>query len=67
MSNYRLISLLTSFSKDFEKTIYIRLSHHIMSNNILTKEQYGFRNKTSMENVTYELVNEILNAWNNGK
>jgi hypothetical protein len=38
-----------------------------MTNNILAKEQYGFRNKTSTESATYELVNEILNAWNTSK
>jgi hypothetical protein len=64
MSNYRP---MTSFSKVFEKIIYIRLYHHIMNNNILAKEQYGFRNKASTEKATYELVNEILNALNNGK
>jgi hypothetical protein len=35
MSNYRLISLLTLFSKIFEKVIYKRLHQHITSNNIL--------------------------------
>ena len=44
MSNYIPISLLTSFSKVFEKVIYKRLHYHIKNNNILAKEQYGFRN-----------------------
>ena len=42
MSDYRLISLLTSFSKVFEKAIYNRLQFHIQNNNILAKEQCCF-------------------------
>jgi hypothetical protein len=41
-SNYRPISLLTSFSKIFEKIIYRRLYKHICENNILANEQFGF-------------------------
>jgi hypothetical protein len=37
-----------------------------MSNNILAREQYGFRNKSSTETATYKLINEVLNALNNG-
>ena len=47
MSNFRPVSLLTSFSKVFEKAIYKRLHYHIKNNNILAKEQYGFRNNSS--------------------
>ena len=43
LTNYRPISLLTSFSKIFEKVIYKRLDNYMISNNILAKEQYGFR------------------------
>ncbi|PNF41624.1 hypothetical protein B7P43_G10456 [Cryptotermes secundus] len=66
MSNYRPISLMTSFSKVFEKIIYIRMHRHVLNNNILAKDQYGFRSKSSTEIATYELVNEVLNALNNG-
>jgi hypothetical protein len=41
MGNYRPISLLTSFSKIFEKVIFNRLQYN-MANNILAQEQYGF-------------------------
>jgi hypothetical protein len=41
--NYRPISLLTSFSKIFEKVIYNRLYQHFESNTIFAPEQYGFR------------------------
>ena len=65
ISNYRPISLLTSFSKVFEKVIYKRLYHHVISNNILAKEQCGFRNNSSTEIASYNLINNILKALNN--
>jgi hypothetical protein len=64
MLNYRPISLLTSFSKVFEKVIYKRLYYHVNSNNILAKEQYGFRNNSSTKIASYGLINNILKALN---
>jgi len=65
ISNYRPISLLTSFSKVFEKIIYNRLYHNVISNNILAKEQYSFRNNSSTDVASYNLINNILKALNN--
>ena len=59
-SNYRPISLLTSFSKIIEKIIYKRLYCHLSSNNILVNNQFGFREKLSTELATYSLLNTIL-------
>lgn len=42
MSIYRPISLLTSFSKVFEKAIYSRLQLRIQNNNIPLQELYCF-------------------------
>jgi hypothetical protein len=46
-SNYRLILLLTSFSKVLEKTMNIQLLKHIHENKILAEEQFGFRTQIS--------------------
>jgi hypothetical protein len=65
MSNYRPISLLTSFSKVFEKVIHNRVNNHIKANNILAKEQYGFRNNSSTEIASRMLLirlNEAISA-----
>jgi hypothetical protein len=65
LANYRPISLLTSFSKVFEKVIYRRILTHINNNNILVNEQFGFQSKSSTEMATYNLLNELLKAFNN--
>jgi Notch-like protein len=49
MNNYRPIYLLTSFSKIFEKVIFIRMYKHLKNNNILAKQQFGFTQHSSME------------------
>jgi len=64
VTNYRPISLLTSFSKIFEKLIFTRLYKHLYTNGILTKEQYGFRSNRSTQNAAYDIINEITKAMN---
>ena len=64
-AKYRLISLLTSFSKIFEKAIYARLYKHLTNNNtILANEQFGVR-LNSTEKEACKLLSETLNALNN--
>jgi hypothetical protein len=65
IKNYRPISLLTSFSKIFEKVIYTRLSKHIKNNDILFIDQYRFRSTSSTEKAMLKLLNDILLALNN--
>jgi retron-type reverse transcriptase len=64
-SNYRPISLLTSFSKVFEKTIYFRLTEYLLNNKIHSESQYGFRKGLATENAIFKLIKEILNSQNN--
>jgi hypothetical protein len=65
VTNYRPTSLLTSFSKIFEKIISNRLITHFTSNNIFTNTQFGFRKKSSTDKAAYTLINDILSALNN--
>jgi hypothetical protein len=62
--NYRPISLLTSFSKVFERIIYDRLLQHIEASNILAIEQFGFRPGASTEKASFTLIDEILKSLN---
>jgi len=59
LSNYRPISLVTSFTNIFEKIIYDRLYCYLINNNILVKEQFGFREKLSTETATYAFLHKI--------
>ena len=41
--NYRPISVLSTFSKIFEKVVAYQVNHYLNVNDILTPAQYGFR------------------------
>jgi len=42
ISNYRPLSILSSFSKVLEKVIYNQLQEHLSKYGILAEEQFGF-------------------------
>ena len=67
MSNYRPISLLTAFSKVFEKFICVRLYQHLINHSALVNEQSGFKVQSSTAKATFNLINEILEALNSNK
>jgi len=48
-NDYRPISILPTLSKVFEKVIYSRLYSFVVSNCILSPQQYGFRTNHSTE------------------
>ena len=63
ISNYRPISLLTSFSKVVERIMFNRLSSHLEINSILAKEQFGFRPNAYTEQAAYIMTSGILTAF----
>lgn len=65
LSNYRPISILSSFSKVLEKVMYNQLQKHLNKHCILAEDQFGFRPDSTTENAIYKLINEALNALNN--
>jgi len=66
-SNYRPISLLTSFSKVIQKVLYNRLIEYINNNKILNPLQFGFSKKLATEDAIFKLTQAILIALNSGK
>jgi hypothetical protein len=64
MSNYRPISLLTTFSEVLKKVMYNRLSHYLQTNNILLPEQFVFRKGISDENAAFKLTESVLKSLN---
>jgi hypothetical protein len=67
ISNYRPISILTSFNKVFEKVMYSRLIKHLNKNNILNDHQVGFQENLGTDNAIFRLISEILNSPNQKK
>jgi hypothetical protein len=62
MSNYRPVSLLTAFSKVFEKVINVRIYQHLINHSTLVNKQFRLKAKSSTAKATFNLINEILEA-----
>ena len=67
IQNYRPISLLPICGKIFEKIIFNNLYNYFNTNNLITKNQSGFRPGDSTINQLIYLVNEIHEAFENPK
>ena len=65
VQTYRPISLLPAFSKILERIIYNRLYKHLLQNNILAKEQFGFRPLYSTEMALLCTLEQILTSLDN--
>jgi hypothetical protein len=61
-TNYRPISLLTNFSKLFEKVMQIRLTLFIEQCEILYRFQFGFRSNHSTMHSLVSLINNVATA-----
>ena len=62
VTNYRPISLLSCFSKVFEKIMHNRIMEFLDKNNLLCDTQYGFRPGRSCEHALLNANNHILDA-----
>ena len=67
ITNYRPISILPCFSKIYERVMYNRLVEFLDHNQILTKEQFGFRKNYSPKLALTKLFDLILNNLGNNK
>ena len=65
--NYRRISLLSCFSKIFERVVYNQLYNHLQLNKLLYESQYGFRKSHSTELAALELNYSIYRNLDQGK
>lgn len=63
LNNYRPISLLPVISKILEKLIYIRVCRHLETNDILCKNQFGFRSGMSTYMPITIIQEKILKAF----
>jgi hypothetical protein len=60
MSNFRPISILSTFYKVIENVTHNKISHYLKANNILVPEQFGFRKGISTKNAAFKLTHCIL-------
>ena len=66
-SNYRPISLLSQFCKVLEQLFNFRLEQFLISNEILSNCQYGFRSRMSTVHAALELKESISTVIDNKK
>ena len=66
IENYRPISVLSVFSKTFQKIMYNHLINFINKHNILYKYQFGFRQRHSTNHAIITLVDKISTALDRG-
>ena len=67
VENYRPISLLTLFSKIYEKLMHKRLVEFLEQNSTLYENQYGFRSGRSCEHALLNAQNILNNSLNNNQ
>ncbi|CAB3254900.1 unnamed protein product [Arctia plantaginis] len=67
VNNYRPISVLPCLSKVLEKIMNNRLKKYLEDNNILSNNQYAFRNNRSTNDAVFELTNHIVQALDKGR
>ena len=67
VSNYRPISVLPCFSKILEHIMYNRLYKYLIENNILYSKQFGFQNGHSTDHAVVQLVDQIIESFENNK
>ena len=65
LTNYRPISILTCFSKIFEKLIYSKLISFFQKNSVLHDSQYGFRNGMSTTHAVLDVLTSTCDQINN--
>jgi len=61
-SNYRPVSLLTNFSKIYEKVMYVRLKSHLDRLKVPSSNQFGFKKNSSTFMSVLDMVDKITDA-----
>lgn len=64
MANYRPITLIPIFSKIFEKIMHNKLTSFFGKHNVIHKTQYGFQKHKSTTLAAFDLITEVLRAFN---
>jgi hypothetical protein len=62
-NNYRPISLLSCTSKVFEKLVFNKIYSYLITNNLISPNQSGFRPGDSTVRQLYPYVTKLANHW----
>lgn len=66
LNNYRPIANIEFLSKLTEKVVLSRLNEHMVTNNLHTPQQFGYKKGHSTEHVILEIVDEVLIGFEKG-
>ena len=66
MDNYRPISVLPVLSKMFERVVHQQLYAYLEQNNLLSKRQFGFRNRPSTQHAVTKFSDSIRQNMDKG-
>ena len=67
LKNYRLIFVLSCFSKILERIMCNRVYNYLNDNNLLFHKQCGFKSGHSTDHALIELINSIYGSFNQNK
>lgn len=67
VSNYRPITLISVFSKIYERAMFVRLNDYLNKFNIIANEQNGFQKGKSTSHAIYKMVQNIADGINKRK
>ena len=66
-SNYRPVSILPVLNKVFEKLLTAQMTRYLESNDLLSKNQFGFRKKRGTTHALLQLIEETRFELDTGK
>ena len=66
-SHYRPISILPTLSKILEKAVHLQLYQYLVTNDLLSTKQFGFRKGISTESALINFADEVLLNMERGK
>lgn len=67
ITNYRPIALLSSFSKMYEKVMFLRLSKFLSKFKVKSEEQTGFQKNKNTSLAAFQAMMEMTEALENGE
>ena len=67
LKNYRPISIVPVYGKIIESAVKIELTSYFDSNNLFTKNQFGFRKKLSTQDAIASIINCTYQAMEQGQ